>query len=75
MPTCSYFLRGVCNRDDCPYLHVNVSKTAKVCQDFIKGFCHLGEKVSGKPVFMYTQVNTVLQQVFVISYFKNQLYF
>jgi hypothetical protein len=45
MPTCSYFLRGVCNRDNCPYRHVNVSKTAEVCQDFVKGFCSLGEKV------------------------------
>jgi len=42
MPTCAFFLRGVCSRDNCPYLHVSVGQNAKVCPDFIKGFCPRG---------------------------------
>ena len=45
MPVCSYFLRGVCTKDDCPYLHVYVGENAEVCQDFVKGFCANGDKV------------------------------
>ena len=46
MPVCSYFLRGVCTKDDCPYLHVYVGENAEVCQDFVKGFCPNGDKVA-----------------------------
>ncbi len=28
-PVCSFFLRGECNRDDCPYSHVNVNPFAE----------------------------------------------
>ena len=45
MPVCSYFLRGVCTKDDCPYLHVYVGENAEICQDFVKGFCPNGDKV------------------------------
>ena len=46
MPVCSFFLRGVCGRDECPYLHVSVGRDAEVCPDFIKGYCPRGEKVT-----------------------------
>ena len=46
MPVCSYFLRGVCTKDDCPYLHVYVGENAEICQDFVKGFCPNGDKVA-----------------------------
>ena len=45
MPVCSYFLRGVCTKDACPYLHVYVGENAEICQDFVKGFCPNGDKV------------------------------
>lgn len=45
MPVCSYFLKGICNNSDCPYSHVYVSHKAKVCEDFVKGYCPEGEKV------------------------------
>lgn len=45
MPVCSFFLRGVCIREDCPYLHVCVGKDAEICLDFAKGYCSKGEDV------------------------------
>lgn len=45
MPVCSFFLRGVCTRDNCPYLHVSVGPDAELCGEFIKGYCPLGENV------------------------------
>ena len=48
MPVCSFFLRGVCARDGCPYLHVSVGKNAEVCPDFVKGYCAKGEQVGGQ---------------------------
>jgi len=45
MPVCSFFLRGVCTRDDCPYVHVSVGRDAEVCQDFLHGYCPSGERV------------------------------
>jgi len=45
MPVCSFFLRGVCTKDDCPYLHVYVGKDAEICLDFAKGYCPNGTKV------------------------------
>lgn len=46
MPVCQFFLRGKCSNDNCPYSHVNVSKKAEVCEDFLKGFCSRGQQVS-----------------------------
>lgn len=45
MPVCSYFLKGICSNSNCPYSHVYVSRKAEVCQDFLKGYCPMGEKV------------------------------
>lgn len=46
MPVCSYFLKGICNNSDCPYSHVYVSRKAEVCEDFVRGYCPEGEKVT-----------------------------
>ena len=46
MPVCSYFLKGICNIDNCPYRHVNVNVNAKLCKDFLRGFCSEGDQVS-----------------------------
>lgn len=45
MPVCSYYLKGICSNSNCPYSHVYVSRKAEVCQDFLKGYCPMGEKV------------------------------
>ncbi|CAH1270812.1 ZC3H3 [Branchiostoma lanceolatum] len=57
MPVCSYFLRGVCNRDDCPYSHVYVSRNAQVCQDFVHGYCPRGKQVAPRTIVIvnYTE--------------------
>lgn len=49
MPVCSYFLKGICNNSNCPYSHVYVSRKAEICQDFLKGYCPMGEKVKRGP--------------------------
>lgn len=49
MPVCSYFLKGICSNSNCPYSHVYVSRKAEVCQDFLKGYCPMGEKVKRGP--------------------------
>ncbi len=34
MPVCSFFLDGVCSKEDCPYLHVNYPPNAQPCRCF-----------------------------------------
>lgn len=45
MPVCSFFLRGKCNKDNCPYAHVRVAKNADLCKNFLLGYCPDGVKV------------------------------
>lgn len=45
MPTCKFFLEGMCSREDCPYLHVKVNPKAEICQDFLKGYCKQAQEV------------------------------
>lgn len=45
MPVCSYFLLGECTKENCPYRHVKVNEDAAVCEDFLKGYCPLNDKV------------------------------
>lgn len=37
-------VQGMCSNASCPYLHVNVSPDAPVCQDFQRGHCPLGSR-------------------------------
>ncbi|CAG8588395.1 1151_t:CDS:2 [Paraglomus brasilianum] len=43
-----HFDKSICTREDCPYTHVHVSKGAKICEDFIQGFCEQGEECEMK---------------------------
>ncbi len=75
MPVCSFFLWGLCTRPVCPYLHVSVGKDADICQDFVGGFCSLGDKVlfTGKhnnrvmwndPLLVYKTACTRMSRVY-----------
>lgn len=46
MPTCKYFLEGLCTREDCVYLHVKISAKAEICKDFLEGYCKKAKEVS-----------------------------
>lgn len=46
MPTCKFFLDGMCIKDDCPYPHVKVNASAEICRDFVEGFCKRATEVS-----------------------------
>ncbi|KAF2199636.1 hypothetical protein GQ43DRAFT_442309, partial [Delitschia confertaspora ATCC 74209] len=42
-PPCNFFLRGFCNKEDCKFAHVKVSKDAPVCYAFGElGYCEKG---------------------------------
>lgn len=45
MPTCSYFIKGACGQDRCPYAHTYVGHDAQICDDFVQGFCSKGNEV------------------------------
>eukprot|EP01097_Dermamoeba_algensis_P000066 TRINITY_DN1017_c0_g1_i2.p2 TRINITY_DN1017_c0_g1~~TRINITY_DN1017_c0_g1_i2.p2 ORF type:complete len:159 (+),score=15.29 TRINITY_DN1017_c0_g1_i2:691-1167(+) len=42
MPVCSFYLKGICNKEDCPYSHIYVSPDTALCPDFLKGHCEAG---------------------------------
>ncbi|KAI1309354.1 Zinc finger CCCH domain-containing protein 3 [Halotydeus destructor] len=45
MPVCSFFLDGVCGKENCPYRHVNVGPGAEKCAEFTKfGHCSRYDK-------------------------------
>jgi hypothetical protein len=52
MPTCKYYLEGLCSRDDCPYLHVKISPKADICRDFVEGFCKKGAQCDKRHQFL-----------------------
>ncbi len=62
MPSCKFFLEGLCSRgEDCPYRHVKVSANADICPEYLKGYCSAGQEcklrhVSRCPQFEKTGV-------------------
>ncbi|KAJ2944379.1 hypothetical protein O0L34_g18381 [Tuta absoluta] len=50
MPTCSFYLNGMCTREDCPYLHVKLNEKTKICLDFLKGYCEKGNECLNRHV-------------------------
>ncbi|KAF2069548.1 hypothetical protein CYY_009139 [Polysphondylium violaceum] len=51
MPICYLYLKGMCTKVNCPYLHVFVSKNAKLCPDFQKGYCPNGSACTMKHTY------------------------
>lgn len=45
MPTCKFYLNGLCHKDDCPYLHKKVNDQTEICVDFLRGYCEKAEEV------------------------------
>lgn len=45
MPTCKFYLLGMCAKTDCPYLHKKVNDKTEICVDFLRGFCAKAEEV------------------------------
>jgi len=54
MPVCRYYLRGVCVREDCPYLHKKLSRKVEICIDFVRGYCPLAAEVYWSTVAVIT---------------------
>lgn len=51
VPHCHHFQKGVCTKEDCPYVHVRVSPTALVCQNFpVYGYCEKGVNCTEKHI-------------------------
>ena len=44
-------MKGACGQDNCPYAHSYVGHDAKVCEDFLQGFCAKGTEVCKKNIF------------------------
>ena len=42
MPSCKFFLEGICVKENCPYRHVKVNPEASICPDYLKGYCPNG---------------------------------
>jgi len=53
MPTCRNFLRGCCSAvtGQCPFAHTRVSRDAKICQAYQKGYCPKGLLCTEKHVW------------------------
>lgn len=45
MPTCKFYLLGMCGKNDCPYLHKKVTAKTSICIDFLKGYCERAAEV------------------------------
>jgi hypothetical protein len=41
-PVCDYYLRMMCAKDNCPYLHVKHTDSLEPCVDFNRGLCKRG---------------------------------
>lgn len=66
MPTCRFYLEGLCSKDDCPYLHVKINPKADICKDFVEGFCKKGAEVSQSNMRFYLQA--LINKLIVTTY-------
>lgn len=46
-----HFLKGICNKDNCPYSHVYVNEDAAPCPDFQNGYCPNGKNCKLKHIY------------------------
>ncbi|KAL0314367.1 UNVERIFIED_CONTAM: Zinc finger CCCH domain-containing protein 7 [Sesamum angustifolium] len=52
MQDCSYFLKGSCSNENCPYRHVNVNPDSTVCESFLRGYCADGNECRKKHTYV-----------------------
>ncbi|KAL0360284.1 UNVERIFIED_CONTAM: Zinc finger CCCH domain-containing protein 7 [Sesamum radiatum] len=52
MQDCSYFLKGSCSNENCPYRHVNVNPDSTVCDSFLRGYCADGNECRKKHTYV-----------------------
>ena len=45
-------MKGVCNKDNCPYSHVYVNEDAEPCPDFQNGYCPKGKTCKLKHIYV-----------------------
>ncbi len=50
MPSCKFFLEGLCARENCPYRHVKVNPNAEICPEYLRGFCSAGQECKRRHV-------------------------
>ena len=36
MPSCKFFLEGLCTKENCPYRHVKVNPDAEICHEYLQ---------------------------------------
>lgn len=41
-------MQGACSKTDCPYLHVKLDPSARICEAFLRGWCPAGAVCQGK---------------------------
>ena len=71
MPVCSFYLERRCNKESCPYRHVNVSRDAKICDDFTNGHCPKGDQVFfSKESFLIFNLVFYSVKMFICSFVK-----
>lgn len=44
LPVCSFFLKGLCLNESCPFPHVRVNPRASLCPAFLRGSCPAGSE-------------------------------
>ncbi|KAL6750483.1 hypothetical protein V8C86DRAFT_2810805 [Haematococcus lacustris] len=57
MPACTFFAKGLCTAQDCPWLHVRYAKGTPVCRAFLSGYCPNGGRCSRAHILSKTAMH------------------
>lgn len=58
MPTCKFYLNGMCTKDNCPYLHRKFNADTEICPEFLKGYCEKAEEVWMTLFLVFIAINS-----------------